>query len=122
MENNRHAISPFLHVIAAPPITEFKHPDAKRKNLPPAGNPPGERAAEQPKAKIAYSPRLANSDLILSLADRFHDLHDEAEPGGNTRHNRTEQQPNRALTTEAKRVRLIFKLWPLFDELPVFRT
>ena len=27
----------------ATPITDFEYPDAKRKNLPPAGSPPGER-------------------------------------------------------------------------------
>lgn len=38
------------------PITDFEHADAKRKNLPPAGSPPGDRVAEEPKVKFAYDP------------------------------------------------------------------
>lgn len=38
------------------PITDFEHKDAKRKNLPPAGSPPGDRVAEEPKVKFAYDP------------------------------------------------------------------
>lgn len=40
----------------ATPITDFEYPDAKRKNLPPAGSPPGDRVAEEPKVKFAYDP------------------------------------------------------------------
>ncbi len=40
----------------ATPITDFEHADAKRKNLPPAGSPPGDRVAEEPKMKFAYDP------------------------------------------------------------------
>src|SRR5687768_8366538 len=62
----------------APPITEFKYPDAKRKNLPPAGSPPGERVAEQSKVRFAYDPhrtpalrfneRIARSRALLAKA------------------------------------------------------
>ena len=38
------------------PITQHEHADAKRKNLPPAGSPPGDRVAEEPKVKFAYDP------------------------------------------------------------------
>ena len=38
------------------PITDFEHADARRKNLPPAGSPPGDRVAEEPKVKFAYDP------------------------------------------------------------------
>ena len=41
------------------PITDFEYPDAKRKNLPPAGSPPGERVKEEVKVKFAYDPHRA---------------------------------------------------------------
>jgi adenine-specific DNA-methyltransferase len=72
----------------APPITEFKYPDAKRKNLPPAGSPPGERVAEQPKVKFAYDPhrtpvlrfneRIARCRDLLGKATRQGLTKDEA--------------------------------------------
>ena len=43
----------------ATPITEHQFPDAKRKNLPPAGSPPGERVKEEAKVKFAYDPHRA---------------------------------------------------------------
>lgn len=72
----------------APPITEFKYPDAKRKNLPPAGSPPGERVAEQPKVKFAFDPHrtpelrfnedLARCRVLLEKATRQGLTKDEA--------------------------------------------
>src|SRR2546421_581792 len=37
-------------------VTEFKYPEATRKNLPLAGSPPGDRVAEEAKVKFAYDP------------------------------------------------------------------
>ncbi len=56
------------------PITDFEYPDAKRKNLPPAGSPPGERVAEEPKVKFAYDPHRAPVLRFNERITRCHEL------------------------------------------------
>ncbi len=72
----------------ATPITDFEYPDAKRKNLPPAGSPPGDRVAEEPKMKFAYDPHrtpvlrfneaVVRCRELLEKATRERLTHDEA--------------------------------------------
>jgi adenine-specific DNA-methyltransferase len=60
------------------PVTDFEHPTATRKLLPPAGTPPGEKVKAEPKVKYAYDPHRTPVLRFNERITRCRELLDKA--------------------------------------------
>lgn len=101
-----------------PPITEFKYPEASRKNLPPAGSPPGERVAEQPKVRFAYDPHRPPTLQFNEGINRYKALLEKAAHTSLSREETTElaralEAPHPWLEWTGKREQSHFEVEPV---------